>query len=111
MASYILSLGQFVHMMKRQVTMHMCVYVRVHCSRERERESRETQKHTRAMRLVLSDTLSSLPQFIVQVTRQCRIKERKQTTFNNRSYCVTLQACGNRKEGELWPFLQLTTLL
>ena len=89
------SLGQFVHMMKRQVTMHMCVFVA-----ERER-IRGTQKHAR-----LHEASAQSRHTVISTTVHCSSHQtvqnqgvRKQTSaFNNRSYRVTLQGYGNRKD-------------
>lgn len=59
----------------------MCVFVA-------ERESEKLRSILGFLRLVLrAGTLSSLPQFIVQVTRQCRIKGR-----GNRLKLLTIEA-------------------
>ena len=89
------SLGQFVHMMKRQVTMHMCVFVA-----ERER-IRGTQKHAS-----LNEASAQSRHTVISTTVHCSSHQtvqnqgvRKQTSvFNNRSYRVTLQGYGNRKD-------------
>ena len=88
------SLGQFVHMMKRQVTMHMCVFV---AERERIRGTqiaRLNEASAQSRHTVISTTVHCSSHQTVQ-----NQGVRKQTSvFNNRSYRVTLQGYGNRKD-------------
>ena len=82
---------------------HVCICVCVFVA-ERERV-RETQKHARFLE-ASAQSRNTVISTTVHCSRHQTVQnqgERKQTSaFNNRSYCVTLQGCGNRKDDKVW---------